>query len=63
MQPIALDVSVESVHQSQNVRLSPEASEYFKKKGCKIVLQPTPEAIRSLNGSHERKIGLMHVTC
>ncbi len=46
-----------------NVRLSPEASGYFKKKGCKVVLQPTPEAIRSFNQSRGKAIGLMHVTC
>jgi hypothetical protein len=49
--------------QEGNVRLSPEASDYFSKKGCKVLLQPTPEAIRSFNQSHEMKIGLMHVTC
>ncbi len=49
--------------QEGNVRLSPEASEYFDKKGCHVLLQPTPEAIRSFNQSREKKIGLMHVTC
>jgi hypothetical protein len=49
--------------QEGNVRLSPEASDYFNKKGCKVLLRPTPEAIRSFNQSHDRKIGLMHVTC
>jgi len=45
------------------VRLSPEAKDFFEKKGCRVVLQPTPEAIRSINQSREKKIGLMHVTC
>jgi len=45
------------------VRLSPEAKDFFEKKGCRVVLQPTPEAIRSFNQSREKKIGLMHVTC
>ena len=49
--------------QEGNGRLSPEASDYFNKKGCKVLLQPTPEAIRSFNQSREKKIGLMHVTC
>ncbi len=49
--------------QEGNVRLSPEASDYFKKKGCKVVLQPTPEAIRAFNQSRGKTIGLMHVTC
>ena len=29
-----------------NVHLSPEAEAYFAKKGCKVLLQPTPEAIQ-----------------
>ncbi len=46
-----------------NVHLSPEAEAYFAKKGCKVLLQPTPEAIRAFNRSHAKKIGLFHVTC
>ena len=46
-----------------NVHLSPEAEAYFAKKGCKVVLRPTPEAIRAFNGSQAKKIGLFHVTC
>ena len=49
--------------QEGNVRLSPEASDYFKKKRCRVLVQPTPEAIRMFNESHEKKVGLMHVTC
>ena len=49
--------------QMGNVHLSPEAEAYFAKKGCKVLLQPTPEAIRVLNKSHAKKIGLFHVTC
>ncbi len=49
--------------QEGNVRLSPEASDYLNKKACKVLLQPTPDAIRSFNQSRERRIGLMHVTC
>ena len=49
--------------QAGNVRLSEEASDYFKKKGCRVLVQPTPEAIGSFNRSREQKIGLMHVTC
>jgi hypothetical protein len=32
-------------------------------KGCKVIVQPTPEAIRSFNRSSAKKIGLFHVTC
>jgi hypothetical protein len=49
--------------QMGNVHLSPEAEAYFTKKGCKVLLQPTPEAIRVFNKSHVKKIGLFHVTC
>jgi hypothetical protein len=46
-----------------NVHLSPEAEAYFARKGCTVLLQPTPEAIRTFNKSHAKKIGLFHVTC
>jgi hypothetical protein len=49
--------------QEGNVRLSPEAREYFKKHGCQIVVEPTPRAIKTFNQSRTHKIGLMHVTC
>jgi hypothetical protein len=49
--------------QMGNVHLSPEAETYFAKKGCKVLLQPTPEAIHVSNRSHSKKIGLFHVTC
>ena len=49
--------------QMGNVHLSPEAEAYFAKKGCTVLLQPTPEAIGVLNRSHAKKIGLFHVTC
>ena len=49
--------------QMGNVRLSPEAQAYFTKKGCEVLLQPTPEAIHMFNKSHAKKIGLFHVTC
>jgi hypothetical protein len=49
--------------QMGNVHLSPEAEAYFAKKGCTVLLQPTPEAIGVFNRSHAKKIGLFHVTC
>jgi hypothetical protein len=49
--------------QQGNVRLSPEASAYLDKKGCKVLAQPTPEAARSFNDTQEKKIALIHVTC
>ena len=49
--------------QMDNVRLSPEAEEFFKKKDCKVRLRPTPDAIHVFNDSHAKKVGLFHVTC
>jgi len=49
--------------QQGNVRLSPEASEYFDKKHCRVLVRPTPEAVRAFNQAREKKIALMHVTC
>jgi hypothetical protein len=49
--------------QMGNVHLSSEAEAYFAKKGCEVLLQPTPEAIGVFNRSQAKKIGLFHVTC
>jgi hypothetical protein len=49
--------------QAGNVHLSPEAEAYFAKKGCEVLLRPTPEAIRLFNRSRAKKAGLFHVTC
>ncbi len=49
--------------QDDNVRLSKEAAEYFDKKGCKVIAQPTPDAIETFNRSKKGTIGLFHVTC
>lgn len=57
------DLLIIGAGQEGNVHLSPEARDYFDKKGCTVALQPTPEAVHYFNGAHGRKIGLMHVTC
>ena len=49
--------------QMGNLHLSPEAEAYFAKKGCKVLLQPTPEAIGAFTRSRAKKAGLFHVTC
>ena len=49
--------------QMGNVHLSPEAEAYFAKKGCKVLLQPTPKAIHAFNKLQGKKIGLFHITC
>ena len=45
------------------VELSEEAEAYFRKKGCRLFMKPTPEAIETFNKKKGRKIGLFHVTC
>ena len=57
------DLLIIGAGQQGNVHLSRQASAYFEKKGCQVIVQPTPEAILSFNRSREKKIGLMHVTC
>ena len=57
------DLVIIGAGQEGNVRLSPEASDYFEKKGCAVTVQPTPDAIQFFNESRIKKIGLMHVTC
>jgi hypothetical protein len=49
--------------QMGNVHLSSEAETYFAKKGCRVLLQRTPQAIHTFNNSHAKKIGLFHITC
>jgi hypothetical protein len=35
----------------------------LQKKGCKVLLRPTPQAIHLFNRSHAKKVGLFRVTC
>jgi hypothetical protein len=49
--------------QSGMVKLSDEADEFFRQKGCQVTLLPTPDAIRCWNETNEASIGLFHVTC
>jgi hypothetical protein len=43
--------------------LSDEAAAFFEKQGCEVILQPTPDAIKTFNQMAGPKIGLFHVTC
>ena len=43
--------------------LSPEAAAFLNKRGCKVIAEPTPRAIRIFNKSKKAKVGLFHVTC
>ncbi|MFZ5916350.1 MAG: Mth938-like domain-containing protein [Chloroflexota bacterium] len=45
------------------VRLSDEASSYFRNKECAVQALPTPEAIQAWNEAEGAVIGLFHVTC
>ncbi len=45
------------------VELSDEASAYFARKGCKVDLMPTKEAVQAWNKAQGAVIGLFHVTC
>ncbi len=49
--------------QNGNLRLSPEAAEFFNRKGCAVVAVPTPRAIVVFNQAKGDTIALFHVTC
>ena len=40
-----------------------EAAAFLNKRGCKVIAEPTPRAIRIFNKSKKAKIGSFHVTC
>ena len=46
-----------------NAALSPEAAAFLKRKGCKVIAEPTSEAIKIYNLTRKPKVGLFHVTC
>ena len=45
------------------VELSDEAADYYRRKGCRVDLLPTPQAIEAWNEAKGAVIGLFHVTC
>jgi hypothetical protein len=59
------DTLVLGAGQYGNVKLSPEAAEFFGKHHCRVILEPTPEAIKTWNKTSKqaRTVGLFHVTC
>jgi hypothetical protein len=59
------DTLVLGAGQYGNVKLSPEAAEFFDHHHCQVVLQPTADAIETYNKSKDkaRTVGLFHVTC
>src|SRR5713101_108575 len=46
-----------------NVKLSDEAADYFKRKHCRVDLEPTPTAILTWTEARGAIVGLFHVTC
>ena len=48
-----------------NVKLSPEAAEFFEHHDCRVILLPTSDAIETYNDTRgkAKTIGLFHVTC
>jgi len=45
------------------VELSEGAADYFRRKGCRVELLRTPQAIEAWNEAGEAVIGLFHITC
>lgn len=45
------------------VRLSPEAASFFQEKSLPVKILPTSQAVKAWNESHEKLIGLFHITC
>jgi hypothetical protein len=45
------------------VKLSEEAADYLKHKGCRVTSLPTPEAVQAWNQAKGAVIGLFHITC
>ncbi len=43
--------------------LSPEANEFLEKKGCRLYIDKTPEAVREWNRSEGRVSAIFHLTC
>jgi hypothetical protein len=49
--------------QSGMAKLSEEAADFFRRKGCQVDLYPTPQAVQVWNMAKGSVIGLFHVTC
>jgi hypothetical protein len=45
------------------MELSPEAVAYLRRRGCRVVLRPTPTVIAVWNRTKGAAVGLFHVTC
>lgn len=49
--------------QSNQVKLSSEAAQFFQQKKCSVQLLPTPQAVSAWNEARGDVIGMFHVTC
>jgi hypothetical protein len=45
------------------VKLSEDATKFFKQKHCQVELLPTPESMELWNKAKGQVIGLFHITC
>src|SRR5919198_1335710 len=54
------DCLIVGAGQYGRVQLSPEATDFFTRKACEIVLLPTPVVIGIWNESEGRAVGLFH---
>jgi hypothetical protein len=57
------DLLILGTGQYDNLRLSPEAAQFFQRKDCKVLAESTPKAISAFNRAKGQKVGLFHVTC
>jgi len=57
------DLLIVGTGQDGNLHLSPEAAQFFARKECNVLAEPTPRAIVTFNHATGHKIGLFHVTC
>jgi hypothetical protein len=57
------DLLILGTGQYYNLRLSPEAAEFFARERCEVLAEPTPRAISAFHRAKGHKIGLYHVTC
>ena len=49
--------------QTDQVRLSNKANEFFRENECSAQLLPTPQAVQAWNRAEGAVIGMFHVTC
>jgi hypothetical protein len=45
------------------VKLSEEAADFLRQKGCQVTSLPTPKAVKAWNQAQGSVIGLFHITC